>query len=66
MWPLAGRSRFEFGLGIRSVPLSRVVIFYRLAHDDAIEILRIIDGRRDLGTITFSELSGSALSSAAA
>ena len=48
--PLAGRARDEFGLGLRSFPVESYIAFYR-ARDEVVEIVRIIHGARDLGTI---------------
>ncbi|MGP6159821.1 MAG: type II toxin-antitoxin system RelE/ParE family toxin [Vulcanimicrobiaceae bacterium] len=45
-----GRPRHEFGDGVRSIRVRPVVPFYRFQHDEII-VLRIVDGRRDLGTI---------------
>ena len=36
--------------GYRSIPVDPVVIVYRIAAD-AVEVVRVIDGRRDFGTI---------------
>jgi toxin ParE1/3/4 len=47
-----GRPRPEFGADVRALPVRPFVIFYRIRDDDKdVEVLRIIDGRRDLGTI---------------
>ncbi len=48
--PLAGRARDEFGVGLRSFPFQRYVVFYRVPRED-VEIVRIIHGARDLGSI---------------
>lgn len=48
--PLAGRAREEFGEGLRSFPFETYLVFYRL-HQDAVEVVRIIHGARDLGAI---------------
>ena len=48
--PLAGRARDEFGVGLRSFPVENYVAFYRV-NKGAVEIIRIIHGARDLGTI---------------
>lgn len=47
MSPKIGRLRPEFGSGIRSVPHSRYVIFYR-AMEEGVEILHVLHGARDL------------------
>jgi toxin ParE1/3/4 len=56
-WPWLGRQRPEFGPGIRSFTVGSIVVFYHVSADGRlVEILRIIDGRRDLGTAFFSPL----------
>ena len=52
--PSAGCVREEFGANIRSIPSPPFVVFYRVLGDEArVQILRVIDGRRDLGTVFF-------------
>jgi plasmid stabilization system protein ParE len=49
-----GRPRPEFGADVRAFPVRPFVIFCRIRDDDKVkdvEVLRIIDRRRDLGTI---------------
>ncbi len=48
--PLAGRARDEFGEGLRSFPYDSYVAFYRIT-ENAVEIVRVIHGARDLGSI---------------
>ena len=48
--PFAGRTRDEFGLGLRSFPVESYIAFYRV-RDEVVEIVRIIHGARDLGAI---------------
>jgi len=48
--PLGGRPRDEVRPGLRSVLASPHVIFYRLV-DDAPQIVRVLDGRRDIEDI---------------
>ena len=48
--PFAGRSRDEFEAGLRSFPVENYIAFYRV-RKDAVEIVRIIHGARDLGVI---------------
>ena len=50
--PLMGALRPEFGESVRSLPVRPVVVFYRVGSE--VQILRVIDGRRDLRTV-FSE-----------
>lgn len=49
-FPNAGRSRDELSLGLRSFPVSGVIVFYRIGSTQ-VEILRVVDGRRDLDEI---------------
>jgi plasmid stabilization system protein ParE len=39
---------------VRSVPVSPYVVFYRIV-GNVVQVLRVVDGRRDLGTVFFSE-----------
>jgi toxin ParE1/3/4 len=49
--PYAGRSRDdEFGPGTRSLAVSEYVVVYTVEHD-AVHILRIVHGRRDLESV---------------
>jgi toxin ParE1/3/4 len=48
--PLAGRAREEVRPGLRSVLASPHVIFYRVK-GDITQIIRILDGRRDIEDI---------------
>jgi len=48
--PFGGRARNEVRLGLRSIAASPHVIFYRVTNDVA-EIVRVLDGRRDLDEI---------------
>lgn len=51
-FPTMGRLRPDFAPSVRSLPIKPVVAFYRYrAEDGTVEVLRIVDGRRDLGTI---------------
>ena len=52
-FPLAGRSRDEIRAGLRSISAGSQIVFYRL-RDDRPEIVRVLDGRRDIEDI-FSE-----------
>jgi toxin ParE1/3/4 len=51
-WPSLGRARDDMRPGLRSIRIERWVIFYRVG--DAIEIVRVLDERRDVEMI-FSE-----------
>ena len=51
--PRYGRARDEVRVGLRSARSGRYVIFYRVTKD-AIEVVRVLDERRDVETI-FSE-----------
>jgi toxin ParE1/3/4 len=48
--PRAGRARDEIRPGLRSVASRPYVVFYRIRSDTA-EIVRVLDGRRDLDEI---------------
>ena len=48
--PELGRARDEILLGLRSTPVGKYVLFYRL-RGEVVEVLRIVHGRRDLGRI---------------
>jgi toxin ParE1/3/4 len=39
---------------VRSVPVPPYVVFYRIA-GNVVQVLRVVDGRRDLGTAFFSD-----------
>jgi toxin ParE1/3/4 len=52
-FPFAGRSRDEIRAGLRSLAVSTQIVFYRL-NDSHAEIIRVLDGRRDIEEI-FSE-----------
>ena len=49
-WPYSGRQRDALLPGLRSVLASPYVVFYRV-RDDAVDIVRVLHGRRDLGAI---------------
>ena len=53
-YPLAGRERNEIRRGLRSVLRSPHVIFYRV-RANVPEIVRILDGRRDIDEIFSAE-----------
>lgn len=48
--PNMGRSRDELEEGLRSFPLARYVIFYRVI-PGGVEIIRVLHGSRDLNAI---------------
>ena len=48
--PLIGQQRPEFPGSIRSFPVERWVIFYRLV-GETLEIQRILDGARDIDSL---------------
>ena len=48
--PFAGRLRNDLRAGLRTFPVGSYAIFYRI-HDQAILILRVVDGRRDIETL---------------
>ncbi len=47
MTPMLGRSREEFGRGLRSILYKQYVVFYRV-QNDTIAIIRVLHGSRDL------------------
>lgn len=53
--PYGGRLRAELRPGLRSVGAKPYVIFYRIGARDIAEIVRVIDGRRDLDQIFVDE-----------
>jgi toxin ParE1/3/4 len=48
--PFGGRARNEVRPGLRSIAVAPHVLFYRVK-DDVAEIVRVLDGRRDLDEI---------------
>lgn len=46
-WPGLGPLRPELREGLRSLPFGNYVILYR-ASDDGVQIVRVVDGHRDL------------------
>jgi toxin ParE1/3/4 len=52
-WPEYGKARDEVRKGLRSVSVSRYVVFYRVTKK-TIEIVRVLDERRDVDS-TFSD-----------
>lgn len=52
--PLLGREREELQPGIRSLVIYPTVLFYRVS-GDAVEVVRVLDGRRDLPTIFLAD-----------
>jgi toxin ParE1/3/4 len=49
-FPLAGRARDEIRFGLRSLATASHAVFYRLKGDRP-EIVRVLDGRRDIEDI---------------
>jgi toxin ParE1/3/4 len=49
-WPHSGRARDELFRGVRSIVVDPYVVFYRVG-DSAIEIIRVLHGRRDVDAI---------------
>lgn len=54
-FPNAGRSRDELLPGLRSLSVSGFIVFYRIGVAQ-VEILRVVDGRRDLDEIFGDEI----------
>jgi toxin ParE1/3/4 len=53
-FPGMGRSRDELLPGVRSIAIGRYVLFYRVTQN-AVEVLRILHGARDLEAIMKAE-----------
>jgi len=53
-FPLAGRSRDDVRVGLRSLSAGSQIVFYRLKSDRP-EIVRVLDGRRDIDEIFADE-----------
>jgi toxin ParE1/3/4 len=53
--PGIGRQRDEITPGYRSVAEGDYIIFFRKCEDDAIEVVRVIHGKRDLSKIEFTD-----------
>ncbi len=45
--PEIGRRRSELQIGIRSLPVKKYVIFYRV-NNEVVEVIRILGGQRDI------------------
>jgi toxin ParE1/3/4 len=52
--PQMGRRRSELAPDLRSLPVGRYVIFY-LPHAKGVEIVRVLHGARDIGSILQEE-----------
>ncbi len=48
--PLMGRERDDLRAGIREIVVYPTVLFYRVSHD-RVEVVRVVDGRRDLAAL---------------
>jgi toxin ParE1/3/4 len=46
--PFAGRSRNDVRAGLRSIAAGAVVVFYRVGRSDSVEVLRVLDRRKDV------------------
>ena len=49
--PLGGRARDEVRPGLRSIAANPHVVFYRVTADGNAQIVRVLDGRRDIEEI---------------
>ena len=47
--PLAGRERNDLGANLRSFPVESYIVFYTPV-SNGIEVLRVMSGRRDIGS----------------
>jgi toxin ParE1/3/4 len=52
-WPLAGQARDNIIPGLRTVVAPPYILFYR-TNESAIEVIRVLDGRRDIDAILAS------------
>jgi toxin ParE1/3/4 len=48
--PMMGRERSELVPGMRSFPLARYLIFYRIV-EEALQVVRVLSGYRDLDSL---------------
>jgi toxin ParE1/3/4 len=48
--PHIGRERPDIRAGLRSLPIQNYIVFYRLV-DDTVEIVSVVHGSRDVGTV---------------
>jgi plasmid stabilization system protein ParE len=53
--PYAGRARGEVRAGLRALVSGPVVLFYRLDRTDSVEIVRVLDKRRDVEDVPLAE-----------
>jgi toxin ParE1/3/4 len=53
--PFAGRARDDVSPGLRALAAGPLVVFYRLARDEGIEILRVLDRRQDVDAMFAAE-----------
>jgi toxin ParE1/3/4 len=53
-FPRGGEACPQFGIEVRWYPAGNYVIFYR-PDDEGIQVLRVIDGRRDLNTAYYEK-----------
>jgi plasmid stabilization system protein ParE len=49
--PYSGRSRSEIRPSLRSIATKPYAVFYRVTNDGVAEVVRVIDGRRDIDEI---------------
>lgn len=53
-YPESGTKRDELRPGLRSVPLGKLILFYNPLRD-GIELVRVLDGRRDIRAVLAEE-----------
>ena len=51
-WPEMGRARPELAPGLRSFVVARYLVYYRVTRD-AVEVVRVLHGRRDVDAMTW-------------
>lgn len=49
--PQIGRCRKELGSGLRSFPMDRYVVFYRVVDDSVLQVVRVLSGYRDINSL---------------
>jgi toxin ParE1/3/4 len=49
--PFAGAARDDIAPGLRYFPVTPHLVLYRILADDHVEIVRVVDGRRDLAEL---------------
>ena len=53
--PFAGRARNDVRPGLRSIAAGPLAVFYRVDRSESVEILRVLDRRRDVDDVPVGE-----------